>query len=98
MGIFSLIKEALSGSPVDYSALIAGGAVIVDVRSKDEFRSGHAKKSVNIPLHTLGNKVSSLKGKKVILVCRSGARAGQAKSMLKNNNIEAHNAGAWQNV
>lgn len=98
MGLLSKLKEALMGPSVDYSALVKEGAVIVDVRTQQEFGQGHAKKSVNIPLSSLSNKVGSLKGKKVILVCRSGGRAGQAKSILSQHGIEAYNAGPWQTV
>lgn len=98
MGLLSKLKEALMGPSVDYSELMKEGAVIVDVRTKQEFQQGHAKKSVNIPLTNLSNKVGTLKGKKVILVCRSGGRAGQAKSLLAQNGIEAFNAGPWQKV
>jgi len=98
MGLISKLKEALFGLPVDYSALLKEGAMIVDVRTKQEFHQGHAKKSQNIPLSNLSTKVGTLKGKKVILVCRSGGRARQAKSMLAQNGIEAYNAGPWQTV
>ncbi len=98
MGFFDKLKGALVGEQVDYAALINDGAVVVDVRTKEEFRSGHVKGSKNFPLQTLGSKVGELKGKTVVLVCRSGARAGQAQRMLSNNGITAHNAGAWQNI
>lgn len=98
MGFLSKLKETLFGPPTDYDALLKEGAVIVDVRTKQEFQHAHAKKSQNIPLSNLGAKVGALKGKKVILVCKSGGRAGQAKSMLAQNGIEAYNAGPWQTV
>ncbi len=98
MGFLDKLRGALVGEQVDYSALIKDGAVVVDVRTKEEFRSGHVKGSKNFPLQTLGNKVKELKGKTVVLVCRSGARASQAQRMLANNGITAHNAGAWQNI
>ncbi len=86
------------GKSVDFRALIKEGAVVVDVRTKDEFRMGHAKKSINIPLHNLANKLDLLQGKTVVVVCRSGARSGQAMTFLKNKGIESYNARAWQNV
>ncbi len=83
---------------IDYSAMINKGAKVVDVRTQEEFISGHAKGSENIPLHELSNHIDKLKGQEVILVCRSGGRAAQAKSILEKNNIISHNAGAWQNL
>lgn len=75
--------------------------IIVDVRTPDEFNlDGHAEASVNYPLQSIENHIDSLRDfDKVILVCRSGARANVAKSILMQagiSNIE--NLGAWQNV
>jgi len=39
-----------------------------------------------------------LKDKTVILVCRSGARASNAKSQLKKRGITSYNAGPWQRL
>ena len=36
--------------------------------------------------------------KKIIAVCRSGARSGQATSFLKQQGIDVINGGPWQNV
>jgi len=98
MGFFDRIKTAIAGEQVDYNALIQAGALVVDVRTKSEFQSGHVKGSKNIPLQIIDKQLKALKGKVVILVCRSGARAAQAKNMLTQHGIEAHNAGAWQNI
>ncbi|MFT6167560.1 MAG: rhodanese-related sulfurtransferase [Vicingaceae bacterium] len=98
MGFFQQLKEQIFGTPVDYRALIANGAVVIDVRSPQEFQSGHAKGSKNIPLQNLNGKINQLKGKEVIVVCKSGMRAGQAKNTLLKNGITCHNAGAWQSV
>lgn len=75
--------------------------IVVDVRSKEEWNfDGHANCSVNIPLDELEARKDELKGyDKIVLVCRSGNRAGIAKGMLQKagyGNIE--NLGPWQNV
>jgi rhodanese-related sulfurtransferase len=38
------------------------------------------------------------KGKPVITVCRSGARSGMGKNMLKQHGIEAYNGGPWNSL
>ncbi len=86
------------GPKVDYKELINNGAIIVDVRSPQEFKSGNASKSINIPLQNLKTQLNKVKGKEVILVCKSGVRASQAKAILTKNGINAYNAGAWQNL
>jgi phage shock protein E len=93
MGIFdSLFKKE------DYGQLVKDGALVVDVRTAEEFKDGHVKGSKNIPLDVIASKTKQLEGKKIVLVCRSGGRASQALSILKSKGIEAVNAGAWTNV
>ena len=76
------------------------GAVVIDVRTVLEFSEGHVNGSKNIVLNTIPAKIKEIKkmNKKVITVCRSGARSGQAASFLKQNGIDAINGGPWQNV
>lgn len=98
MGFFKTLRESVFGPRVDFNELRKEGAIVVDVRTSSEYNSGHCKGSINIPLASLNKKVDRLKNKTIILVCRSGMRAGQAKSILQKNGITAYNAGAWQNV
>tara|TARA_B110000211_G_C13863694_1_gene457707 strand:- start:271 stop:576 length:306 start_codon:yes stop_codon:yes gene_type:complete len=98
MGFLTKLKEIIMGPNVDFKELIENGAVIIDVRSPGEFQSGNAKGSKNIPVENIGVNTNQFKGKEVILVCRSGARAGSAKSTLEKSGITAYNAGAWQNL
>ena len=98
MGFGSVMKSLFGGTKTDYSELIKNGAVVVDVRTPQEFKSGNYKGSKNIPLSSISNSIKQLTGKEVILVCRSGGRAASAKSTLTRNGITAHNAGAWQNL
>ena len=82
---------------VDYQALLAAGAIVIDVRTPGEFNSGHIKGAINIPVDNIRSKVAELKkkGKPVITCCRSGARSGVAAGILKQNGIEAYNGGPW---
>ena len=79
----------------------AGETIIVDVRTVAEWENdGHANCSVNIPLDQLEARMSELKKEqKVVLVCRSGNRAGTAKQMLEGAGFtQVENKGAWQNI
>jgi len=78
-------------------------SLMVDVRTKAEFAAGNFPGSVNIPLDELGNNLDIFKntGKdNIVLVCRSGARAGQAESILKSSGASKNilNFGPWQNL
>ncbi len=75
--------------------------IIVDVRTPEEWEfDGHAECSVNYPLDEIQGKIEELKKyEHVVLVCRSGNRAGMAKRMLEGAGIKnVENLGPWQNV
>lgn len=75
--------------------------IIVDVRTEEEFdMDGHVDGSVNYPLDQIQNKIEDLKKyDHVILVCRSGNRAGIAKNILEQAGIKnVENMGPWQNA
>jgi phage shock protein E len=76
------------------------GAVIIDVRTQEEFTGGHIKGSKNIPLDTIASKIQDIKklNKPVIACCRSGMRSAQAASILKQNGIEVINGGGWESL
>jgi phage shock protein E len=77
--------------------MFAKGALLIDVRSKEEFAAGHAPKAINIPLQLLMQSGDKLRGKKIIAVCKSGARSAMAVTMLQKEGLEAFNGGAWNN-
>jgi phage shock protein E len=96
--MLNILKNLFSSGPeADFAALLKDGAMIVDVRTPGEFRSGHIKGSVNIPLDEIKSKISELKGKNktIITCCRSGNRSGMAASILKNAGLESYNGGPW---
>jgi rhodanese-related sulfurtransferase len=85
------------GPKVDYKEVMTNGAVILDVRTKGEFKTGHINGSVNIPLPELNKKLTKLdKSKTIITCCASGVRSGSAKSILKSSGFEAYNGGSWR--
>ncbi len=94
--MFGFLKN-LFGPKADFKGLVASGAMIIDVRSPQEFDAGHVKNSKNIPLQTIKKAIPELKksGKVVITVCRSGSRSGMAKSILESAGIEVYNGGPW---
>jgi rhodanese-related sulfurtransferase len=57
---------------------------LLDVRSPAEFETVHIPGSVNIPLDQLDEHLTALadRGRPLVLVCRSGARATQAQAKL----------------
>ncbi|WP_369426517.1 rhodanese-like domain-containing protein [Profundicola chukchiensis] len=91
--------QKLFGSKTDFKELVENGAVIIDVRSKKEFESGHIKGAKNIPLNELSSKLGSLKQDKTIITCcASGARSGAAKGVLKSKGFNVYNGGGWKSL
>jgi phage shock protein E len=91
----------MGGPSVDLADLAKQGAIILDVRSKGEYASGHIKGSINISVDQLGKNLSQLKDKNkpIITCCASGMRSASAKSLLKSNGYtNVHNGGGWSNL
>ncbi|MCM2277028.1 MAG: rhodanese-like domain-containing protein [Oligoflexia bacterium] len=80
--------------------LLAQGAVVVDVRTREEFAGGARPGSLNIPLDELARSVEKLdRARPVIVCCASGARSAMAAVWLKKQGFDrVVNAGAWQNT
>lgn len=96
--MISILKNLFSSNPkVDLGELIANRAIIVDVRTKNEFQTGHLKGSINIPVQNLESQLTKLKSDKVIITCcASGSRSSMAKRILKSNGYQnVHNGGSW---
>lgn len=61
-------------------------AILIDVRSKQEYNEEHLENSLNIPLFELGNKIEEIipnKEKIIIVYCQSGMRSKKGIGILK---------------
>lgn len=99
--MFENLKRALGFGPkMDYLQLKKQGAIIIDVRTKNEFGGGHIKGSINIPLQNLQNRLSKInKDKPIITCCASGMRSATARRILKSNGCkEVYNGGGWMSL
>ncbi len=79
-----------------------GLPVLIDVRSPEEFRSGHIEHALSMPLNDLKNSLSKLSPDlPVILICESSYRANTAVGILerlgfRNLTTFAGGMGAWK--
>ena len=97
MGLFSFLRL---GSGKIKNAL-KKGAIIVDVRTPQEYDRGHIPEAFNIPVDRIKVSIERIKASKlpVIVCCNSGERSATALQYLKAAGIkEAYNGGNWQNV
>lgn len=65
-------------------------AMLIDVRTRQEYSQGHIPGSVNIPLDSLEKieKIAEDKKMPLYVHCLSGARSGRAVSELKSMGYE----------
>lgn len=89
------------GSGANKKELIDSGALILDVRTKEEYANGHVKASVNVPLNNLRSYLKKIKSKDQVIItcCASGMRSASAKNILEGEGFtNVHNAGGWTSL
>jgi phage shock protein E len=80
---------------------IEAGALVVDVRTPEEFRAAAYPSAVNIPLAEIPNRLREFgePTRPVVLYCRSGNRSGQAKRLLEERGfVNVTNAGGLKDM
>jgi phage shock protein E len=85
VGIEPLLGEGTL-SPERARVYLKSGALLVDVRTVEEFSEKNLPDAVNIPLDTLESGIgqyASDKSQVVLLHCRSGRRSGIAERELR---------------
>jgi phage shock protein E len=75
MGFFNSVEQK-----------IKAGAVVVDVRTTDEYADEHFPRALNIPVNELAARTGEIgaKDKPVVLYCASGARSAMGSRILKS--------------
>lgn len=79
--------------------LATGEAVLIDVRTPEDYAAGHIEGAINVPINTLAQSLDKFPTDKPVLVyCASGHRAGMATSVLRSlgySNVRAFGPG-WK--
>ncbi len=75
--------------------LIDSGALVVDVRTPDEFAEGHLDNAHNIPLSDVATGFTAIdKDQPIVVYCRSGNRSAMAmQALLEQGFTNVHNGG-----
>ena len=69
-----------------------GSITLLDTRTPMEYRMGHAKGFINIPVDELRERIDELdKSKPVYIICQSGLRSYIASRILMGNGFDAYN-------
>ncbi|MBK8955028.1 MAG: rhodanese-like domain-containing protein [Saprospiraceae bacterium] len=95
--MINFIKKFLNKEKVDYNNLMNHGAIVLDVRTQNEFESGHIPGSINIPVQILESQLKKLdKNKTIITCCASGMRSATARQLLLQHGFHhVYNGGGW---
>jgi rhodanese-related sulfurtransferase len=101
MGLFGLFGSVPKVDAATARELVDDGAVLLDVREKSEWNSGHAPQAAHLPLGRIGEASRKVKpGRRVVVMCRSGNRSRSATKSLIGMGYDAVNLsggiGAWQ--
>ena len=83
MGLFDFLRPAdINAGVEEFRA--AEGALLLDVRTAEEYASGHIPGSVNLPLDRIGAAAELVPDRAcpLFVYCRSGARSAQAAAQL----------------
>ena len=84
MGIFDLLKQPdINKGVLEYRN--TNGAVLLDVRTPEEFADKHIPGAINIPNETIGTaEIPELpdQDQLILVYCRSGNRSKQASEKL----------------
>ena len=82
-------REVIDINQITYDELIKKikeGAVLIDVRTKQEFMEGHLEGAILIPYYEIISKIGGIvfdKEKIIILYCKNGGRSIKAYKILK---------------
>lgn len=79
---------------------IEKGAVILDVRTAEEYKMGHIDGSINISLGTIRERYTELDSRKTYITCCShGLRSVKVETILKEKGFKnVFNGGAWSDL
>jgi phage shock protein E len=97
LSLFGCVQTDSSAAAVK-SMLTNGEYTIIDVRTPEEFAAGHNEGAVNLPIQDINTWADTLLpySRNIILVCRSGGRAGRAKHTLDSiGYVNTVNGGGW---
>ncbi|MCA9781300.1 MAG: rhodanese-like domain-containing protein [Candidatus Eremiobacteraeota bacterium] len=108
IGVLLLLLSLAACAPADVDSpesakqLIDSGALVVDVRSEEEFQSGHLEGALNVPHTEIEENLAAFgadKEKPNVVYCRSGRRSGIAKEVLEKNGFTSvHNGGGYEDL
>jgi rhodanese-related sulfurtransferase len=107
MLMYPLLRRSAGGAGVDPARatqmLNREHANLIDIRTSEEFATGHVAQAKNIPLEQIDTRATEIgsKDKPVIVMCANGQRSGKAAAQLRTAGFTnvvnlVGGLGAWQ--
>ena len=102
-GLLEGSESGVNVSATEAQALMQGGALLLDVRSKGERQASLIPESKHIPVEQLASELGQLpKSKVIVCQCASGHRSRIAARQLRAQGFDAHSLSggitAWKNA
>lgn len=83
MGIWPFRKTYRTVDVEGARRMLRDGAVLIDVRSRGEWNTGHAREARHVPLDRIEQSLPSLSPDvPVVTICHSGVRSASAARLL----------------
>jgi len=84
-GLFSACSKVSDEDLAKAHEAVAKGAVIVDVRTPQEYKQKHIKGAINLPIEEImqGHLKKLPKNKEIVVYCRTGSRSSASAKVLR---------------
>lgn len=84
VSLFSGCSKVSDENLIKAREAVKNGAIIVDVRTPEEFSGKHVKGALNLPIEEImkGN-INLPKDKEIVVYCRSGSRSSASAKVLR---------------
>jgi len=100
--LMPMMASATNQDPVIAWDKIAAGAMVLDVRTPEEFAEGHLANAVNIPFEQVAEEFAKrgiAKDAPVVLYCRSGRRSSVAtEALVAAGYTQTYNGGGYSTL
>lgn len=91
--MLAVLKKLFGGGgpKADPRQMIKDGALVIDVRSREEWNGGHLSMAKHLPVDEVGRRLREVeqwaggeKSKAIVVYCASGNRSGRARAVLES--------------
>lgn len=86
---------------IDEFEKVCATGLVVDVRERDEYVTGHVAGAINVPLSTVPDNLHRFVGNPVYVICQAGGRSQRACEFLDSSRPDVQyvnvlgGTGAW---